>query len=256
MTRAGQSEAVPSGVPAPRAVPTDRERGSLHVAAIPMVLALVALACLLVLIVGSGLSDRRSTVTAADAAALAAADVLDGAVERRFEEVRGADPIPEPGPRGPTGPRPVDGGTGDDEGSGDEGSDDEGSDEEEEPTPAPVWALAGTALEDVADLEAAAEAAERFAEANGAELVEVRFDLERWLVRVEVRHREPLVEGDGARAHAVAVARVRPTGGLCVSDGEIGVRLGRSCRTSVPQDGPALVTPTVDRYTSRVGLVS
>lgn len=229
--------------------PSDRERGSLHVAAIPMVLALVALACLLVLVVASGLSDRRSAVTAADAAALAAASVLDQAVEEHLAQARAAE-LPGLGPQDPAGPSQGPGGAED----GTEG--DGPPDEAAEPEPAPVWALAGTSLEDLADLDAAYDAAERFALANDAEVVDVRFDLERWLVRVEVRHRAPLVEGEDEHAHAVAVARVRPGGGLCLSDGEIGLRLGATCRTTVPATGSVVEHPEVGEYTSRVSLVS
>lgn len=235
-----------------RAAPTppheacDRERGSLHVAAIPMVLALVLLAGFLVLYVGSGLSDRRTATTAADAAALAAAGVLDEAVERHFEQVRDAEPSEtEPSAA------PDAGGDGEDDGAG--------AVEEEpppQPTPAPVWDMVGTSLEDVVDLDAAYAAAEHYAEANDAELVDVRFDLERWVVHVEVRHDAPLVEGKPERAHAVASARVRPTGGLCVAGGEIGLQLDDRCRTSAPDSGPALEAPQVDGYASRVGLVS
>lgn len=239
----------------PRALPdaSDRERGSLHVAAIPMVLALVLLAGFLVLYVASGLSDRRTAMTAADSAALAAARALDESVERHFQEVRDAEP---PAPEETVDPEP-----GGDEGSGDDGADDGTDDGGEEeppppPTPAPVWAMVGTSLEDVVDLDAAYEAAEEFAEANGAELVDLRVDLDRWVVHVEVRHEEALVEGETERAHAVASARVRPTGGLCVSDGEIGLQVDGRCRTAVPDSGSALESPEIDGYASRVGLVS
>ncbi len=238
--------------------PSDRERGSLHVAAIPMVLALVALACLLVLVVASGLSDRRSAVTAADAAALAAASVLDQAVEEHLAQARAAEQ-PGLGPQDPAGPSQGPGGAEDGtEGDGPpDGSEGDGPpDGDGEPVPAPVWALAGTSLEELVDLDAAYDAAERFALANDAEVVDVRFDLERWLVRVEVRHRAPLVEGEDEHAHAVAVARVRPGGGLCLSDGEIGLRLGATCRTTVPATGSVVEHPEVGEYTSRVSLVS
>ncbi|PFG34681.1 hypothetical protein [Sanguibacter antarcticus] len=251
MTRTGLHDAP---VPHERPRSSDRERGSLHVMAIPMVLGLVLLAILLVTIVASGLSDRRTAVTAADAAALAAAGVLDDAVERTFEEARTAEP-PEP----EVTPDPV---VTPDPGSEDPASPEPGTDEtpaEEEPppapVPAPVWTLAGTSLGDVADLDVAYEAAERLATANGAELVDVQVDLERWLVYVEVRYETPLVDGGEERAHAVAVAEVRPTGGLCVSAGMIGVRVDGTCHTSRPQSGTALETPETSGYTSRVGLV-
>lgn len=61
-----------------RARPTDdRERGSMHVMTIPAAVGLLTVAVLVITMVGSATNDRRQAGTAADAAALAAAQEWD-----------------------------------------------------------------------------------------------------------------------------------------------------------------------------------
>ena len=55
----------------------DGERGSLHVLTIPTAIAFLTIAVLVIAMYGSATDDRRSTGTAADAAALAAAQEWD-----------------------------------------------------------------------------------------------------------------------------------------------------------------------------------
>lgn len=55
----------------------DGERGSLHVLTIPTAVALVSVAVLVITMVGAATNDRRQSGTAADAAALAAAQEWD-----------------------------------------------------------------------------------------------------------------------------------------------------------------------------------
>ncbi|MFI6424195.1 pilus assembly protein TadG-related protein [Promicromonospora sp. NPDC050880] len=55
----------------------DRERGSMHVMALPITVGLLSAAILVIAMVGSATDDRREAGTAADAAALAAAQTWD-----------------------------------------------------------------------------------------------------------------------------------------------------------------------------------
>lgn len=56
-----------------RTTPDDRERGSMHVLTIPVAVAMLTAAVLVITMLGSATNDRRQAGTAADAAALAAA---------------------------------------------------------------------------------------------------------------------------------------------------------------------------------------
>ncbi|MEU4364950.1 pilus assembly protein TadG-related protein [Promicromonospora sp. NPDC023987] len=60
-----------------RTTSDDRERGSMHVMTIPIAVGLLSAAVLVVTMVGSATNDRREAGTAADAAALAAAQEWD-----------------------------------------------------------------------------------------------------------------------------------------------------------------------------------
>ncbi|GAA4725311.1 hypothetical protein GCM10023216_14550 [Isoptericola chiayiensis] len=60
------------------------ERGSIHVAVIPMVVGLLAAAVLVIVVLGGVTGERRESTTAADAAALAAAETWDRELEDTF----------------------------------------------------------------------------------------------------------------------------------------------------------------------------
>lgn len=60
------------------------ERGSIHVAVIPMVVGLLAAAVMVIVLLGGVTGERRESTTAADAAALGAAEVWDAELEDTF----------------------------------------------------------------------------------------------------------------------------------------------------------------------------
>ena len=72
-------------------VASERERGSVSALLIPAVAGLVAVTIVVIVMVGSATNDRRESTTAADAAALAAADVWVNAVENAFDAAWDAD---------------------------------------------------------------------------------------------------------------------------------------------------------------------
>jgi len=251
-----QEDRVPAR-PAPRArrrVVRDPDRGSLHVAAIPMVLGLVLLAILVIATVGSAVADRRTAVTAADAAALAVAHEIDETLEELYTG-RKDTPLAEP-----SAPEVEEPGNGD-PGDGGGGSDGESAEPPEGHVPAPepavaaIWEIAGRPITSFVDQGAAYAAAERFAEANGTELVLVRLDPDRWVVTVEVEHEDALHDGTDDGARAVASARVQPVRGMCVDRGIIGVRLDLRCVTRPPHGDESVTSPELEDYASRVSLV-
>lgn len=116
------------------------------------------------------------------------------------------------------------------------------------------------------------EAAETYAERNGAELVDLDLDTDSLRVRVEVRHKDeiPVVE---VRSEAEATAQIRLSGGLCLDDGSLGWMIDGECVTEPdeddepagdqadeepgdePGDKPVREVPEVDSYGSRIVLV-
>src|SRR5690606_12161093 len=79
------------------------------------------------------------------------------------------------------------------------------------------------------------EAAEEYAERNGAELTALRIDADRLQVTAEVRHREEIPVAQ-IRSSASATARIRLTGGLCLGAVGLGWRVDGDCVTE-PRDG-------------------
>lgn len=169
----------------------DDERGSLHVMTIPAAVAFVTGAVLVVTMIGSATDDRRRSGTAADAAALAAAQEWD-----EHLGILGGLHL----------------------GAGDA---------------AGFWGLL-----DAPPLTGEArvrmeEAAQEYAERNGAELTALRLDGSRLQVTVEVRHTDEVPVAE-VRSGASATARVRLTGGLCLGAGGLGWRVDGECVTEVP----------------------
>ncbi|MBE1878581.1 hypothetical protein [Myceligenerans pegani] len=173
--------------------PDDGERGSLHVMTIPTAVAFVTGAVLVIAMVGSATDDRRATGSAADAAALAAAQEWDdhlgilsglhlGALDfLSFWGVLDAPPL-----------------TGD--------------------VRAEMY-----------------EAAELYAERNGAELTDLRIDPSRLQVTAEVRHLDEIPVAE-IRSEASATAQIRLTGGLCLGEDGLGWRVDGECVTE-PREG-------------------
>lgn len=139
--------------------------------------------------------------------------------------------------------------------------------------PEAFWELAEEALLSQGLEDEMYEAAEAYAEANGAELVgPPRIDTARLRVTVEVRHQET-VPGTQMRSTASATAGITLRGGLCVGDdGGLGWLIDGLCLTEPepdeedgaedgepddeePDEEPEWTPPEVDGYSSAVVLV-
>lgn len=90
------------------------------------------------------------------------------------------------------------------------------------------------------------EAAEVYAERNGAELTALHIDPSRLQVTAEVRHEDEIPVAE-VRSEASATARVRLTGGLCLGENGLGWRVDGDCVTD-PGDAGDVVgdLPDVD----------
>lgn len=100
------------------------------------------------------------------------------------------------------------------------------------------WDFVGTDLGSLSSWHVA-EAADRFARANGAELLGVDVDPSRARVSVHVRHLERVPEL-GDRLESVATAELRFRGGVCRTGRTLGYLVGGTCQR-VPPPTP---TPT------------
>lgn len=173
--------------------PDDRERGSMHVMTIPIAVGMVAVAVLIISMLGAATDDRREAGTAADAAALAAAQEWNEHLGLLHGLHLGVS------------------------------------------EPAAFWGLAEEALLGDRLEEEMREAAEAYAERNGAELVGFDVDPERLRVTVEVAH-EDAVPGTAVRPEAFATAAITLDGGLCVADDGLGWVIDGECRTEPEPD--------------------
>ncbi|MBL0885466.1 pilus assembly protein TadG-related protein [Myceligenerans indicum] len=174
----------------------DRERGSLHVLTIPAALAFVTGAVLVITMIGSATDDRRETGTAADAAALAAAQEWDDHLGVLSGLHLGA------------------------------------------PDAAEFWGILDAPPLTAGVREEMYQAAQEYAERNGAELTALRVDAARLRVTAEVRHEDEVPVAE-VRSEASATARIRLSGGLCVSDDGLGWRIDGDCVTG-PEGLPGL----------------
>ncbi|MFD7023873.1 pilus assembly protein TadG-related protein [Promicromonospora sukumoe] len=215
----------------------DRERGSLHVMTIPIAVGMLSIAVLVITMVGSATSDRREAGTAADSAALAAAQEWD----EHLGALHGLHLLP--------------GGFGD------------------------FWGIIEELLLTLVVADKMEEAAEAYAETNGAELVGFDYDADSLRVWVEVEHEDEVPVAE-IRSKAEATAQIRLNGGLCENDGSLGWMIDGECVTEPdedempdddpgddpgseePGDGdededeePAWEAPEVDGYSSRIVLV-
>lgn len=100
--------------------------------------------------------------------------------------------------------------------------------------PEEFWGLAEEALLSQGLREEMYEAAEAYAERNGAELVGFDVDPERLLVTVRVEHDEA-VPGTTIRPEASATAGITLSGGLCVDGDGLGWLIDGLCLTE-PED--------------------
>lgn len=101
--------------------------------------------------------------------------------------------------------------------------------------PEEFWGLAEEALLSQGLQQEMYEAAETYAETNGAELVgDPHIDPERLTVTVEVRHTDA-VPGTDIRSTASATAGITLSGGLCVGDDGLGWLIDGLCLTE-PED--------------------
>lgn len=173
--------------------PEDRERGSMHVMTIPVAVGMVTVAVLIISMLGTATDDRREAGTAADAAALAAAQVWD----ERLGLLHGLHlGVPEP---------------------------------------EAFWDLAEEALLSQGLRDEMREAAEVYAERNGARLEYFEADPEGLRVVVEVEH-DDAVPGTGVHPEASATAGITLNGGLCVSGGGLGWLIDGRCETEPGED--------------------
>ncbi|GAB4084450.1 hypothetical protein GCM10028784_10800 [Myceligenerans cantabricum] len=172
----------------------DGERGSLHVMTIPTAVALVTGAVLVIAMVGTATNDRRESSSAADAAALAAAQEWDEHLGILSGLHLGALDF------------------------------------------LAFWGIVDAPVL-TGDVRAEMyEAAQEYAERNGAELTDLRIDTERLQVTAEVRHEEEVPVAE-TRTAAAATARVELSGGLCLGDGGLGWRVDGECVTDAQDAG-------------------
>jgi hypothetical protein len=101
--------------------------------------------------------------------------------------------------------------------------------------PAAFWELAEAALLGPTLEDEMLEAAEAFAERNGAELVDLDIDTANLRVTAEVKHDET-VPGTEVRPTASATAGIRLNGGLCVGDDGLGWLIDGLCATEPEPD--------------------
>ena len=196
----------------------DRERGSMHVMVIPIALGLVSAAILVVVVLGSATNDRRQSGTAADAAALAAAQEWD----EHLGLLHSLHHTP--------------GGFSD------------------------FWGILEEVLLTAYVRDEMYEAAEVYAERNGAELEDLDFDADSLQVAVEVKHKDEIPVAK-VHSEAEATAQIRLSGGLCQGNGTLGWMLDGECVTEPDEDEepggeePTWEAPEVDGYGSRIVLV-
>lgn len=101
--------------------------------------------------------------------------------------------------------------------------------------PAAFWDLAEAALLGPDLEDDMVEAAQEFAERNGAELTDLDIDTANLQVTVEVEHDE-LVPGTEVRSKASATAGITLNGGLCVGDDGLGWLIDGLCATEPEPD--------------------
>ncbi|GAB2495290.1 hypothetical protein GCM10027063_38150 [Promicromonospora xylanilytica] len=101
--------------------------------------------------------------------------------------------------------------------------------------PEAFWGLAEVALLGPGLRDDMVEAAQEFAERNGAELTSFAVDPETLQVTVEVEHDE-LVPGTEVRSKASATAGITLNGGLCVGDDGLGWLIDGLCATEPEPD--------------------
>lgn len=106
---------------------------------------------------------------------------------------------------------------------------------------ADFWAFAGTDLGSLAS-GGMTSAADRYAQANDAELVAIDVDPANARVTVRVRHDDTVPETT-TRKESVASAELVLRSGVCRSGSRLGFRVGGTCRTSAPPP-PPVPTPT------------
>jgi hypothetical protein len=102
--------------------------------------------------------------------------------------------------------------------------------------PEEFWGLAEEALLSQGLQQEMYEAAEAYAENNGAELVGFHVDPERLLVTARVEHDEA-VPGTAIRPEASATAGITLRGGLCVDGDGLGWLIDGLCLTEPEDDG-------------------
>lgn len=101
--------------------------------------------------------------------------------------------------------------------------------------PAGFWEIAEEALLGPELEKDMFDTAKAYAEANGAELVDLDIDTAQLRVTAEVRHREP-VPGTGTRSTASAKAGITLRGGLCVALDGLGWMIDGECVTEPEPD--------------------
>ncbi|WP_158280961.1 pilus assembly protein TadG-related protein [Promicromonospora sp. AC04] len=201
---------------------------------IPIVVGLLSAAVLVITMVGSATNDRREAGTAADAAALAAAQEWD----EHLGVLHGLHLVP--------------GGSSD------------------------FWGIVEEVLLTAYVRDEMYEAAEAYAERNGAELVDLDLDTDSLRVTVEVRHEDEIPVAE-IHSGAEATAQIRLDGGLCQDGGGLGWLIDGECVTrpeppndpgedQVDEEAPAddedeqdeeepWTPPEVGSYSSRIVLV-
>lgn len=199
--------------------------GQSSLLAIPVVAGLVAFTLWVIVPLGDAVDTRTSARTAADAAALAAAETwrveLDGRLGPRMAAVR---QLPTETPTATPTPSPTESEPGDPTPSPSPTSD--------EPEPPAALVELASALQE-AQPTGAEQVAAIFAERNGARLAEpptTRVVSDRVEFSVRTRSLEPAETTDQyLYAEATAELRLR---GVCLSGGDLGVVVSGSCRSA------------------------
>lgn len=179
-------------------VAADGESGSISLFLVPAIAGILAAAVLVIVVLGSATNDRRESVTAADAAALAAGQAWRDGLEDTFDDAVDA---------------------------ADDGN------------AAAFWDLAGRPLS-FGNPQAAMEAAARsYAARNNAELLDLDVDWPRGKVTAFVRSLDEVPES-GTRIESRATSELVFVSGLCRSGSTLGFLLGGTCLGAAPEPEP------------------
>lgn len=170
------------------------QRGSISILASGVIVLLVVLTFLVAVPLTQGLSQRRAASTAADAAALAAAQEWSDRFEQTHANLEYADD-------------------------------------------ATFWAFPGLRADRLAVGRLRQEAA-TFAAANDATLESFSVHPSRLEITVRVRMTGEAIDGTGIHATHAATSEVRLRGGLCASNGRLGLPR-RPCLVEPPRTIPA-----------------